>query len=514
MRRILSLAAALAFATTAADASAQDSPYVVLDGEFTDWKGIPPVVQDPADSRAPYADVLSVQALSDADAAYLALSLAEPVALQGLPGPLLLLVDADGPRGGEVHGMRGVDAVVEFSGGPGAGVWLRRIDPAGTPDTLVSANAAELSTAPTHVSRRFEMRLARGGPLGVGTQARFRFVALDSAGAVVDRTDVFTADFSDVRPRSRPAGAGAADPLARAPGTEFRVVSWNVGRETIFEQPEAFGTILRALDPDVLMLDEVAGGRSAAEVRALLDRILPGDVPWQVVYGTSGGSQRGVVAVRGAAPAVPVAFEGLLPYPDTTIGIVSDDPPPGLREWLESRLRIGVPVTGAVVQVGGRRLLGVAVDLESGGSPGSPKDRLRRIEALAIRDALTATVRAGGVDGVLVTGDLNLVASTDPLDVLVAGSDVDGSELQVPMPLRLDGASAVTWENPEEPFTPGRLDFVLVGDAALAVTGGFVFRAGDLSEPWRARYGLAADASAVTDHLPLVTDLRWTGPGR
>lgn len=513
MSRILPLAAALAFGATAVDASAQDTPPVVLDGRFAEWEGVPPVLQDPADGRAPYADILAVQARADADAGYLAVTFREPVVPQSLAAPLLLLVDHDGPRGGTVHGMRGVDAVLEFSGGaPGAGVWLRRIAPDGTADTLVSANATGLMMAPSHVSRCFEIRLPRGGPLNVGGEMRFRFVALDSAGAIADATEAFTADFSDVRPRTLPAGAGTTDPLARAAGTEFRVVSWNVGRETIFRQPEAFGAILRALDPDLLLLDEVAGGHTAPEIQALLDRILPGDEPWRVVYGSSGGSQRGVVAARGTAPEMARSFMSMLPYSDSAQDVIDGDTAAAARGWLRSRLQVNVPATGAVVAVGGRRLLGVTVDLESGGAVGSPKDRLRRIEALRIRDAVAQTVAAGTVDGVLVTGDFNLVASTHPLEILATGLDVDGSDLHVPTPLRLDGASALTWENPEEPFTPSRLDFVLVGDAALAVTGGFVFRAGDLSAAWRERHGLAQDASAVTDHLPVVTDLRWTAP--
>ncbi|HEX6912335.1 MAG TPA: endonuclease/exonuclease/phosphatase family protein [Longimicrobium sp.] len=506
MRRILTLAAALTLGT-AAGASAQDSSFVVLDGAFGDWEGVAPVLADPADGRAPYADVLSVQVRADADAAYLSLTLRDSAALQGLPGPLLLLVDTDGPTGGEVHGMRGVDGVIEFSGGPGWGVWLRMIGPDGTPDTLVSANALELMTAPSHAARRFEMRLPRGGPLGIGGMERLRFVALDSAGAVVDATEEFMANVGDVRLRPLPAGWDAPDPLARAAGTEFRVVSWNVGRADIFRQEDAFGALLRPLAPDLLVLDEVAGGRSAGEVEALLDRILPDGGPWRAVYGVSGGSQRGVIATRGTAPRVVPPFDRALPHPDSARALAPPTDP-----WLRDRLRSHVPVTGAVVQVGGRRLLAVAIDLEAAGEPGGARDRLRRMEALAIRDAVADAVRAGGLDGVLLAGDLNLVASPDPLAILAAGLDVDGSDLHVPLPLGLDGASAMTWENPAEPFTPGRLDFVLVGDAALVVTGGFVFRAADLSPAWRERHGVAAEASGATDHLPIVTDLRWTAP--
>ncbi|HEX6037466.1 endonuclease/exonuclease/phosphatase family protein [Longimicrobium sp.] len=514
MKRILSLAAALAFGI-AGRASAQDSTHVVLDGRFDEWEGVAPVLQDPADGRAPYPDILAVQARADVDAGFLNLTLREPVVLQSLPAPMLLLVDFGGPMGGEVHGMRGVDAVLEFSGGrPGAGVWLRRIDGEGRVDTLVSANETEMMIAPSHVSRRFEIRLRRGGPLNIGGQIRFRFVVLDSAGGVADETEAFTADFSSIVMPPLEPGGGFTDPLARAPGTDLRVVSWNVGRETMFRQPDAFGAILRALDPDLLLLDEVAGGHSAPEVQALLDRILPGDEPWHVVYGTSGGSQRGVIAARGTAPEMARSFMARLPYPDSARDVIGDDTAAAAQGWLRSRLEVNVPATGALVTLGGRRLLGVTLDLESGGALGSPKDRLRRIEALRIRDAVAQAIAAGGVDGVLVAGDFNLVASPDPLQLLATGLDVDGSDLHVPTPLRLDGASALTWENPEEPFTPSRLDFVLVGDAALAVTGGFIFRAGDLTPRWLETHGLTADASRVTDHLPVVTDLRWTVPVR
>jgi hypothetical protein len=520
MRSILTISAALALAFTTstvvpAYAAAQDSARVVLDGRFVEWEGVAPVLTDPADGRAPYADVLSVQARADVDAGYLALTLREPVALQALPAPLLLLVDFDGPMGGEVHGMRGVDAVLEFSGGSGAGVWLRTISPEGTPDSLVSANAAELMMAPSYASSRVELRFRRGGPLNIGGQIRFRFVALDSAGAVVDATDAFTADFSGVRLPPLEPGGGLADPLARAPGTDLRVVSWNVGREDLFQQPDAFSALLRPLAPDLLLLDEVAGGHSVREVEAVLNRILPGELAWRAVYGVSGGSQRGVIAARGAAPRLLPPFDQPIPYPDSTRALVPADVPDAAA-WLQSRLDARVPATGALVEIGGRRIFAVTVDLESGGAPGSVRDRLRVIEAHAIRDAAQAAFMArtpDGVDAILLAGDLNLVGTRAPLDVLAAPAG-DGPAFAIAEPLRLDGASATTWENPAEPFTPGRLDFFLHHPEMTVVTGGFVFRAGDLAPRWLERHGLTAEASSVTDHLPIITDLRFVRPAR
>lgn len=492
---------------------------VVLNGVFYEWASgasgaFLRVEQDSravADSANPYPRLASVRVRHDADAVYLALALDRDVSLQSMPGSLAVLLDADADSatGWAAHGMTGVDAALEFSPvwpeGMRAGAGLRMRD--GDSLRLVSANQAGLIVAPSYAAREFEMRIARRGPVPFGDHVTARLVSLDADGRAVHSLGVFRVPLRN--PAARPAvpGAADADPLARAPGTEFRVVSWNVGRQALFQRPDDFGAILRALNPDLLLLDEVAGGHSAEAVEALLNRVVPGDRPWRAVYGVSGGSQLGVIATRGAAPVPAAPFHRELPYPDSTIAIIADDS--SQMGWLRSRLEARVPVTGAIAEVGGRRLLAVAVDLESGGAPGSAKDRLRRIEALAIREALAAAVAAGGVDGVLLAGDLNLVGTLAPLEILSRGPDVDGGTLWAPRPLRLDGVSMATWEDPPQPFTPGRLDFVLVGDAALQVAGGFVFRAADLSARWREHHGVTESASTVSDHLPVVTDLRW-----
>lgn len=515
VRSTLVLAALLA-SLAAGAARAQTPPPVVLDALQDDWSGVPARLTDPADAPAPYADVRSVRVRHDATAVYVALELERPVALQGMRGTLLLLLDTDGNTGTGTrrHGLRGTDVAIEFSGRGDprrgrSGIWLST---RAAPARPVMANTAGVVVAPSHAARWFEVRIPRTG-VSFGGRMAGRLVSLNDRDRVVDSTSVFTADLGN--PPARPASRGraAADPLIRAPGTDFRVVSWNVGRDAFFSLDTTYRAILRVLEPDVVMLDEVPGDRNLARVEAALNGPVPGERPWRAFHGTSGGTQRGVIAVRGPAPprGAP-AFAGVVRYPDSARALLRRlDANSRNRDTLYHQ-RTGVPVTGAVVEIGGRRLLAVTVDLESAGTPGDDRDRLRIIEARVIRDALAAAVRADSVDGVLVTGDLNLVASPDPLDILAAGPDVDGSPLYVPLPLRLDDASAATWENPGEPFTPGRLDFVLVGDAALAVTGGFVFRAGDLTPRWLAEHGLTAETSSVTDHLPVVTDLRWVNP--
>jgi hypothetical protein len=398
--------------------------------------------------------------------------------------------------------------------GWGGGIGLR-MDSSGAPPRR--ANEAGVIVAPTHASREFEMRILRDGPVRFGARMTARLVSLNRGGGVMDGLTPFTIDLSVPLPRPVPIPSGGESPLARAPETDFRVVSWNVGREDMFQQPDVFGAILRALAPDLLLLDEVAGGHSAEEVEALLNRILPGDQPWRAVYGVSGGSQRGVIATRGPAPRLVAPFDRVIPYPDSTPALIAGDTTRGMQAWLQSRLGSNVPATGAVVEIGGRRLLAVTVDLESGGAPGNAQDRLRRIEAAAIRDAAEAALLTGtrpaGVDGILLAGDLNLVGTRAPLEILAAPA-ADGPPFTVAHPLRLDGASSTTWENPDEPFTPGRLDFVLLHPGMMAVAGGFVFSSADLPPEWRAQHGLTETTSRVTDHLPVVTDLRWVEQGR
>ncbi|MBB4637155.1 endonuclease/exonuclease/phosphatase family protein [Longimicrobium terrae] len=504
---------AMAFA---ASARAQSAAPVVLDGAFDEWSGIPAAVMDAADAPAPFADMREVRVRDDAEGVYLLLDLERPIALQSLPGTLQVLLDTDGDTasGWTEMEMRGVDAVLAFSprapNGGLSGTMLRIIRRAGGAPEEIPAVDAGVLMAPSVGSRRFEVRLGRGAPFRFGGRLRARIVARDRTDSVIDQTVIFSAPLSPGAHRPTPRGHGDADPLARAPGTDFRLLSWNVGRDDLFEGTVEFGALLRAVQPDVVILDEVDTD-SAEKVLIILNRILPGDRPWRGVLGRSGGTQRGVVAVR-APVSVATPFAGHVAYPDSAAALVPRDAAASAHAAAARRASEGVPTVGAVAEMGGRRLLAVTVDLECCGDPGSPSDRLRRVEAAVLRDGIREALRGGGVDAVIVAGDFNLVGSRTPLELLAAGTDVDGSALVIAEPRRLNGASMATWEKPGDRFTPGRLDYVLVGDAALTILQSFPLNSGDLSRTWRAHHGLDAETShRATDHLPVITDLRWTG---
>ena len=113
---------------------------------------------------------------------------------------------------------------------------------------------------------------------------------------------------------------------------------------------------------------------------------------------------------------------------------------------------------------------------------------------------------------VVIGGDLNLVGSRSPLFALVRGLDVDGSDLVPVDAERLGERSITTWRGPEDVFSPGRLDYILVAAAGLSVTNSFVFATEDLDQATLDRLGLERDLSLqLSDHMVSVVDLRPRG---
>jgi endonuclease/exonuclease/phosphatase family metal-dependent hydrolase len=72
---------------------------------------------------------------------------------------------------------------------------------------------------------------------------------------------------------------------------------------------------------------------------------------------------------------------------------------------------------------------------------------------------------------------------------------------------RLDGVSTTTWRAPG-PFPPGKLDYLFVSASRLEVLRSFAFDPADLSPAARRRLGVRTEDGAVTDHLPVVADIR------
>lgn len=489
---------------------------VLLDGLFDEWSAAATILDDPPDAPDAEVDILSVQGLDDPAWLYLALDVGNEVSLQALPGTVSLLFDVDGDRGTgwEVNDMAGVDLVVDLSQtrrplyeGRGAGFAVATLDHFGTRREMERYGLG-LMAAPTWSAPRFELRLSRlptTGFSGMGDHLRLKVVYAEHA-TVLDETAVGTYSF-----RTRPE---RLDPPARvripSPSSgAIRVAQWNVASTALRSRGTGMARMLAAVEPDVILLDEVLGSTSRDSIAAFFDRgPLSGLGPWAFVLGETGGRQRALVAARGRTIRPTTSMTGL-PYGEGSVSRVTAGDIDS--EAVATLQAAGISAAAAWVDVGAAEALFVAVDLTAGGWAGSAEDRIRTLEASTIRDHVAREIDgATGRSPVVIGGDMNMVGSRRPLFALVDALDGDGSDLVPADAQRLGERTYATWRNPRNPFYPGRLDFVLIPDALVSVVDAFVFTTEDLDEETLTELGLERGlAASLSDHLMVVTDLEF-----
>lgn len=501
------------------------------DGSLDDWAGIPAAVVDPSGdtpSGSP-VDLGAVFVRDDPRFVHLLIELGDTVTVQGMPGSVEIVLDGDGEAGtgGSYGGVEGADLAVVLSRQQdsdadvhGAGVGVRRIDDAG-PGDMEGAAAVGLLVSPTHSSDRFEVRLHRdaladgeGDPQATqptgSIAGRLRYVR---AGGVVDETPVFSHLFATPPGPGPPLLSAAA--VSRTPGA-LRAVVWNVSDGNFRDHPEAFRRVLGALAADVVLLDEVYADITLAELEGFGANLaaMTGS-SWNWWLAGSGGRQRTAVGARGLELRGDPALARIDYAPgalDRWLGEVGDEPeaprmaPPLALARAEADG--GLSATGAWVTAGGRPILFVPVDLQSAGYDGSPRDRLRELQARTLNRAVAAALAARPDAGLVIGGDLNLVGSARPLSELRSGLGAGGGDLRVARVERLRDRSLATWRATRErdPFSPGRLDFVLYREEVLRVERAFVFDAADLSPDALEQLGVRGSDTLQSDHLPLVID--------
>ena len=542
--------AALVAALLLASCNPADRPspggQVWTDGVFAEWEGVTPAASDrigDAPSGSP-VDLGAVALRDDPRFLHLLIDLGRTVTAQGLPGTVEVVLDADGDpaTGGAYGGVDGADLVIALSrdagaedGARGAGVGIRRVGPDGPGETEAPA-AAGLLVSPTHSSDRFEVRVKRGRAGGMALAAdsvvvgRLRFVR---GGEAVDETAHFRHALT-TRPGGEPPLVDAGD-VAKAPRAH-RVVVWNVSDRSFRVNRPAFQRVLAGLGADVVLLDEVYASVTMAELVRFGEGVVrgggaggaqgeggagagagAGPAAWTWWLASGGGRQRTVVGAR----ELDVRGEATLSRIDHAPGALAGwlggvgDAPEAQGMALPSELAAaeaegGLSATGAWVTVGGRDVLFVPVDLQSAGHDGSPRDRLRELQARTLNEAVAASLAGHPGAGLVIGGDLNLVGSVRPLDELRRGLGSGGADLAVVRLERLRDRSLATWRSTwgDDPFSPGRLDFVLYRSAVLEVARAFVFDAADLSGNALSELGLRRSDTDHSDHLPLVVDFR------
>ncbi len=476
---VAALLAGLGVPSAAAEESAAEAAAIILDGRLDDWPGDRSI-------------------LLDEEHLYLRLRLDEEFTLQGGLRTSRLLLDLDGkPATGrrEPQGDLGTDLEVVFSPpspeqgkGPRAGVEVRALDDHGIYE-VVSHAAVGLLFAPVFAAPQYEVRLDRHSSLPEpsgsrwrrSTAVRGRFEVQGAEAEVLQRADFSAADLP-------PLGQKAPAPRGLLPERQegvLRLVSWNVENAGPREKPEPFGRILRALDPDAVLLQEW-WETSAEELEAWFRERVPSRTPWRAfTFGDLG------VAVLSRYPAAPLAAERFMPE----------------REVAGKKMR-AVRCAGALVEAPNVKLVLCSVHLKARGAAHTWEDELRQVEAQAINRGLRSALEAAAGAACVIGGDMNLVGSALPLWALQGGLDADGSELDLVDAFLLGEQANYTWTADGAPFTPGRLDYVLVSGALVEVAQSFVLDTALLSDQTLEFAHLQREDSLASDHRPLLVEVR------
>ncbi len=459
---------------------------IVIEGRFDDW-GPGDLRFESAGAGAqgghdlPSAAITRVWARADPRRIAVSFELRHETLLQRDSGIVLYLdLDGDAATGLPLEGM-GADIRWSFGEKEGRAVVM------GLP-IRITQSGIDLRQGPTLSATRFELSVDRAVSI-----AGASFAPGDSAALLLR--------FEDREGRGERPGPGSStgrlafplsdralevpEPaaLSREDPGHLRLLTYNVLFDGCFERPEPFRRILRALDPEVLSLQEIYR-HSLEETRALVAGFLPGS-SWHVA-----GSGQGPILSR---------------HPIRDSGPVGEA---GRGSW-------------ALIAAPGGDLLVINPH-----PPCCDDDAGRRREF----DAIAAWLRDAGRSGrlrrgtpIVIAGDMNLVGESRQLATLLAGAisdtavhgpsaapDWDGTPLTDAMPYHLTGGEAYTWRGDDGPFAPGRLDYIVYSDSVLRLERSFVLWTPDLPQEYLDDAGLLREDTAVaSDHLPVVADFSF-----
>lgn len=449
----------------------------LVDGEFADWTDVPVAAEFAPAEDAAGPQLVRLRAVATDRRFVFLLELDREAHADDLPVEFLFDADADAATG-----VRAGDLGADFT-------WLLRRKEGRVYvwdlPVRVRQGTLGLRRAPTVSSDRFEVSFSRdasaaGAPVFPGGPVN-ALVRAGAGGAARESPVLRFPARSAARPEPPPE---AADLSRRDPG-HLRVLSYNVLFDGLFKRTDPFRRILRAIDPDVVVFQEIFE-HTPQQTAELMADILPGTT-WSFA-----GARAGVVLSR-------------IPIDDT-------GPTGGAREGFWVRLASREPAwpEGLVIL-----------------SPHPPcceneAGRQDEIDAAMAwwRDE-RASGRATARTPLVIAGDMNLVGSAAQLQALLEGGvadtakwgppfppDADGTALTDPTPRHTTGRESYTWRGDEGSFAPGRLDFILYSDALLAPGNTFVLWTPEMSqEELRARGLEREDTAVASDHLPVVLDL-------
>ncbi len=260
-----------------------------------------------------------------------------------------------------------------------------------------------------------------------------------------------------------------------SPKGDFRVVSWNVQLGNLLEDKARSSRLLKALKPDVLLLQELSGGDTPEILTSFLTKTLGGT--WQVTLTESTGTLRHHQLRSAIATSLHLQTSELIDS----------------GSWRQLKAIF------STIECKKKPVNFISLHLRCCGGPTGEAEQQRQKEATAIQGFINSHQSPRFV----IAGDLNLVGTTKPLEILQC------DRFSVVNAYQPDGLQNATWSDSSSSFTPGRLDWMLYSPQSLEVINCFVLETSDLLPESLTPYNLLSkDTAELSDHLPLVADFK------
>ncbi|GAB2690859.1 hypothetical protein GCM10027170_23350 [Aliiglaciecola aliphaticivorans] len=292
---------------------------------------------------------------------------------------------------------------------------------------------------------------------------------------------------------------------------DINVFSWNVSGDAFFKEPYLFKALVEKSKANLLLLDEVSNQTTKSQLQKVLPNSnITTENNWFISIGLSGGRQRNVIASRLPIEVLP-EFSRIVPYPESEKLRLKKRIIKAGEIKYSSQLDSGIPVNGAIVSDGDKRLLVVSLDLECCGSdPSSWEEDKRRIEAKEIRNIIRSVIARIQIDAIIIAGDFNLVSTVKPLIIVSGPYEKPHFGLIAADLMHIDGKQTWTWDGRGTQFPSRVMDFVIYSPKALKLDKGYIFDPEDISPQERKNLGIPVKGfSKVSEHLPIITKFSW-----
>ena len=441
---------------------------IILDGEFSDWTDIEAVKESDSFVR-------KFKLTDNQKYLYGYLQVSDSVSIQSFNGKLSLIFSAGSDTLNLIFSRQdNLQTRTYVHTGFGTGIGHHTFDE----DTLDPPTELSLAVLPSHQSRQFEFRIKKKRDDiftdHTGMDVQLLYTLNDSTTHL--ESDKYTFNNHEFKKFSQ---------SIEKDEDEARLLTWNVMGDKL-KNYSVFKKVIDAANPDIVLLEEVYEGIEPGDLHKHL--FPPG---WHISV-SENGYRKTVIASR-----EPHKFLKLLSdieYPSKNISDLINEQPVGLQ-WVREDRSNGISSSGALIEATGQEILFVLVGLTCCGHDGSWEDTMRILEASLLSERIQHILEEREVP-VIISGDLNLVGSVQPLDILRNSKSPPLKSLDM---LQHTDRAAYTWRGLiNSPFGPGRLDYVLV-DQSL-VTEGFIIKLEDLLTD--------EELMKSSDHYPLVTDIK------